>query len=569
MIKKTYLAASIALLSGSVLVGCSGDDQANAASMLNYIPANSPYFMATRESVSEQEAFDFYQRTQVFRSFQQDLEELRDAERELKELREREGDARYEQYAALLALVRALGEEFESIDSLDELHARGLRASPHMSLYGLGILPVMRVELEDESAFRDTLERVLARAELAPRTGRFDETDYWVLTPEGDVEIILTIVDHQALLALMPANASDELMTQVLGQELPEETLADTGELAEIESRYGFTPYGAGQVSTARVFDELGSPSHAGTRALLASTGEAPPDFSSCQADIDRLTRRLPGLAVGTREYDLMGRSEVNLIVQTDDDLVADLRRLSNPVAGMGRQQGLASAGLSINLPVLLELVQTYSRQLRDNPFSCAELSGLNSMWSDANGLLSNPLVMMVAPSLSGLNARIDRLYVKNAEPVINGLLTLGSANPMALLQAASAFVPELGQLGLTPNSAPQRVKSMMLPPSTPELYAAMSESALALGFGLDAPSALEEGLNAPVVDEDLLLHGFFTGEFFQALADIAETDNGELARSEIDNLRRQGEIYDNMELTIKAGEYGLEVNLAAELNDQ
>ncbi|WP_447895376.1 hypothetical protein [Vreelandella sp. GE22] len=562
MNRKTYLAASLALLGGSVLSGCGDDsDSTDDTSMLRYIPADSPYFMATRETMPEQEVFDFYKRTMLFdEGLEQDMEELR-------ELQRHETDA---QSQAFISLILALGEEVKSVETLDDLHERGIKAAPQAAFYGLGILPVLRFELEDSAAFRETLERVLANADITPRTGTTDGTDYWVLTPEDDVEIILALVDGQALLSLVPDDASDSLLAEVLGKNLPEESLDDTGALADLESRYGFTPYGAGQIRTARVLDELSSPDHAGTEALLALAGEEPLDFSACQADLDRITDRFPGIAMGSREQDLNGRSEMNLIVETDDAIVSDLRRLVTDVPGLGSKEGLASFGMGLSLPVLLETVQTYSRQLRENPFGCAELQELNGVWDDANKTLSHPLMMMVGPSLSGLYTRVDSFYVEKGMPAGTGLLTLASPNPMTLLQSASNFLPGFGELRLTPGGDAQRVESILLPPNAPELYAAMSESALALGLGSDDPSSLQDDLQASSADENLLMHGFMAGDFFHAMANVAAQSPGDdFSKADIEVFRHYGDIYDQMEWWVTVGDGGLEMGFSVEMAEE
>ncbi|BBI60185.1 hypothetical protein HSBAA_14910 [Vreelandella sulfidaeris] len=93
----------------------------------------------------------------------------------------------------------------------------------------------------DEDAFRETLQRILTKADLNPSTATTNGTDYWVLTPEGPVNAILAIIDQQLLLSLVPQDASDELLAQVLGSTPPDSNIGDTSALAELEQRHGFT----------------------------------------------------------------------------------------------------------------------------------------------------------------------------------------------------------------------------------------------------------------------------------------------------------------------------------------
>lgn len=567
---KLSIAVTLALFSAGLLSGCSDDNEPteaatqeeapknNAAPMLKYVPANSPYFMATREALPEQDAFDLYQRMQPMTTLESDLDELRNT------LPEIEDD---EVLHSIMTLLIATGEELIGVESLEDVHALGLKMSPQAAFYGLGILPVMRMQLQDEEAFRETLQRILTKADITPRTATTNGTDYWILTPEGPLQAILVIEDQQLLVSVVPQDASDELLAQVLGKTLPDSSIGDTDALAELEQRHDFTPYGAGQIDSSRLFDELSSPTHSGTQALMNAVDAEPLDLSTCQADIDRITSRFPGLVMGMREYNL-DRMEMNLILETDEEIVTDLRALTTQVPGLGSTGGMASFGLGLDLPVLLQTVQKYAQEVRQNPFSCDELQELNGTWDEINMAINNPITMMIGPSLSGFNARIDSLTMKNGAPNGVGILTLASQNPLALLSTVSAFMPELGALGLEPGGKARQVESMMLPPDSPPLYAAMSDTAVALGVGISDSAALQSELQAPTSERDLLFHGHMTGEFYQALANVMEqTASDEITASDIEVLKQYGDAYQNTEYWLRVDDAGVEMSFSLELN--
>lgn len=565
-----YLAASLALLSTGLLTGCGNDDdapietaqeeapQSPAEHLLRYIPADSPYYVSTREALPEEDVFTLYQRMPMD-NLESDLDELRQSLPEIDDPGLR----------AIVQVLLAVGEELMGVETLEDVHALGLKMSPHSALYGLGILPVLRFELENEDSFRTTLERVLERAEIQPRTATTDGTEYWILSSgEGPLQAIMTIIDGQALLSVVPSDASDTLLAEVMGKTLPDENIDDSGALEALEERHAFTPAGAGRVDTARLFAELSDPQHAGTTALLDATDTQPLDLSSCQGDIDRLTGRFPGLVMGMREYSLE-RMEVNLILQTDEEIVGDLRDMIAPVPGMGATNGIASAGLGLDLPMLLQTVQRYGQAVRENPFTCEELRDLNGTWDELNMALNNPITLMLGSSLSGLNARIDSLYMKAGAPTLTGVLTLASQNPMGLISTASAFLPELGMLGLEPGGETKRVESMLLPPEVPPLYAAMSDSALVLSSGEDT-KAPQAALDAEASDRDLLFYSHFTGDFYTALADVLDqTPNEEMTASDIEMLRQYGDVYRLMEYWVRVDDAGVEMGLSMELEDE
>ncbi|MGY0553650.1 hypothetical protein ACW17M_10615 [Vreelandella sp. 2A-K22] len=566
---KLSLAVTAALLSAGMLTGCSDDNEStsaatqeeapknNAAPMLKYIPADSPYFMATREAMPEQDAFDRYQRMQPKASIESSLDELRET------LPEIDDEVMY----SLMTVLIAMSEELVDVETLDDVHALGLKMNPQAALYGLGVLPVLRMQLQDEDAFRETLQRILTKADINLSTATTNGTEYWVLTPEGPVKAILAIDDQQLLVSVVPQNASDELLAQVLGNTLPDSSIGDTDALAELEKRHGFTPYGAGKIDSSRLLNELSTPTHSGTQALMEAVDAEQLDLSACQADIDRITNRFPGLVMGSRENDL-DRMEMNLILETDEDIVSDLRTLTTQVPGLGSTEGMASYGLGLNMPLLVQTVQKYAQEVRQNPFSCDELQDLNSSWNEINMAINNPITMMIGQSLSGFRARINSLTMTDGEPTMTGLLTLASQNPLSLLSAASSFAPELGTLGLEPGGEAKQVESMMLPPEAPELYAAMSDTAIVLGAGISDSATLQKELEAPASERNLLVHGHITGEFYHSLADFVEQiPSDDLSASDIDMLKQYGDIYKNMEYWFRVDDAGVEMSLSLELN--
>ncbi|MCD1588255.1 hypothetical protein K7H09_19825 [Halomonas sp. IOP_14] len=566
---KLSLAVTAALLSAGMLTGCSDDNEStsaatqeeapknNAAPMLKYIPADSPYFMATREAMPEQDAFDRYQRMQPKASIESSLDELRETLPEIDD----------EVMHSLMTVLIAMSEELVDVETLDDVHALGLKMNPQAALYGLGVLPVLRMQLQDEDAFRETLQRILTKADINLSTATTNDTEYWVLTPEGPVKAILAIDDQQLLVSVVPQNASDELLAQVLGNTLPDSSIGDTDALAELEKRHGFTPYGAGKIDSSRLLNELSTPTHSGTQALMEAVDAEQLDLSACQADIDRITNRFPGLVMGSRENDL-DRMEMNLILETDEDIVSDLRTLTTQVPGLGSTEGMASYGLGLNMPLLVQTVQKYAQEVRQNPFSCDELQDLNSSWNEINMAINNPITMMIGQSLSGFRARINSLTMTDGEPTMTGLLTLASQNPLSLLSAASSFAPELGTLGLEPGGEAKQVESMMLPPEAPELYAAMSDTAIVLGAGISDSATLQKELEAPASERNLLVHGHITGEFYHSLADFVEQiPSDDLSASDIDMLKQYGDIYKNMEYWFRVDDAGVEMSLSLELN--
>ncbi|GAB2600707.1 hypothetical protein [Nitrincola alkalisediminis] len=571
---KTFHARSLAtaVFCATFLMGCSNESDtqvsapasstpqssvATTAGLLSYIPSSSPYFFASRDVLSEKDALELIERSGYFRYLDEDLATLRDYRDQADSTEE----------ATILDIVLSVGKELTALKTLEDFHNAGLKPNAHSAIYGLGLVPVLRVELHDESAFETMIQRVLTDANLTPIKKRFEDIQYWSLggSDEWPVELVLAIHDQQAIFTLLPSTADNDVLASILGHIKPTDSLANTPVLAQLEQRHAFTPYGAGQVSSARVFSELSQPEHIASQALFNAIEMPAFDAGECQQDIDRLIKRFPGLTIGMKEYG-PDRFQMNTILETDSALAADLKTFAAKVPGLGQADSLASIGLGLNLPVLIQALQRYALEVQQAPFNCDDLQGINGMWVDISDALNNPMLLMSAPAITGLKLRIDSLFVQNYEPSGTGILTLASPNAQGLLSMASSFVPQIAALGLSNNGEVKNLSPDMLPPGMPSVSAALSSDALTVGFGIDTPSVISDALKAPSNSEPLMLYGHLTDHFYSALIPFAEQMSpfgDELSGNE---LSRYSSLYKNTELWIKADDYGLEIGFAVEL---
>ncbi|EXJ11005.1 hypothetical protein D791_02103 [Nitrincola nitratireducens] len=222
---KTFHARSLAtaVFCATFLMGCSNESDtqvsapasstpqssvATTAGLLSYIPSSSPYFFASRDVLSEKDALELIERSGYFRYLDEDLATLRDYRDQADSTEE----------ATILDIVLSVGKELTALKTLEDFHNAGLKPNAHSAIYGLGLVPVLRVELHDESAFETMIQRVLTDANLTPVKKRFEDIQYWSLggSDEWPVELVLAIHDQQAIFTLLPSTADNDVLASIL-----------------------------------------------------------------------------------------------------------------------------------------------------------------------------------------------------------------------------------------------------------------------------------------------------------------------------------------------------------------
>ena len=142
------------------------------------------------------------------------------------------------------------------------------RATPRFT--GLGLAPVLRFQLSDPKAFEGFIGRLETaygkKLDLAS-AGKQSYRKY-VFAASG-TEMILAMVDKQAVAALLPADASPALLRQALGLDRPQKNLQDDGRLATLAKAKGYQKWLVGELDL--------------TRALPLAVGGKDPLFGAIQ----------------------------------------------------------------------------------------------------------------------------------------------------------------------------------------------------------------------------------------------------------------------------------------------
>ncbi|HLU67941.1 MAG TPA: hypothetical protein VKZ63_16765, partial [Kofleriaceae bacterium] len=233
----------------------------------------------------------------------------------------------------------------------------GLSSSARWAVYGVGLVPVLRVELADPAALTGTVERLAKEAGLTLPTATLGDRSYWRFD-DGDAVVVVAVADQQIVLSVGPAPLVDKALPFIVGTEKPTPNMADGGAIKETLARHGFSSYGAGYIDSAKLLNVLTVADF-----FKAAAGDGMPE--ACKPKLAELAGRFPRLAIGYDEVSEQATA-MRLVLEMDKGLVGKLSELQVEVPGMVGGKLTEPALLGFGAGVDLVKAQALALELAD-----------------------------------------------------------------------------------------------------------------------------------------------------------------------------------------------------------
>jgi len=418
-----------------------GAEAATSISLLEYIPATTPYVYAQLDPLPEE-----YVEERL-------LVQARAAEALLDRIasaRQQDPEA-FEDLDFATRAMLALAAELRGKMSRRGMAELGLDLRGRFVVYGEGIWPVFRLELADGQKFRATLARMLEHLELDLPILAHGNTELWhggERLRDAPFDLVVTVAGNQLIAAMTPrGDAQRAFLDTVLADEPRRKSLADSGELAVLAQRYQFTAGAAGYLDWVRAA-ELG--------ADLFPKAEA-----ACKTELRSLVAATPRWVLGVQEVSSR-RVAVRAVLETPADLRDALERARAPVPALTRDVARAHAfaiGVGLDLRAFADYARPRLAALAEHRYRCTALSWVRESASTVEDALT-ALATSPARSLLGAQLLVKKLELDGGFPTaIDAALFVATRDPSALLASLSALVPDLGKSRLAPGSAPVAIE--------------------------------------------------------------------------------------------------------------
>jgi predicted small lipoprotein YifL len=429
-----------------------------------------------------------------------------------------------EQARAEVKAARAVLEEIKQHAAAGTLDQLGVKGSTHAAFYGIGVLPVFRLQLADPQQLRAAVARVEARAGAKLPTAKSGELEHWSLTLDK-AQLLAAISGNHLVLSLAPASASEDLRKRLLGVTPPAKPL-DPQALVTLNKRYGYTNLGSGYVDSVRLVEFIANEADPVRRELAVSIGgeEIKPLPEVCKQELQQIAARFPRLAFG---YTALGPKSMTIHGQLEMDgtLAKEFAAAWTGAPGSaGKAEGLLD--FSLALPVLKQK-NFWLKQAKaavEKPYACEALSELNDGFAKLRQSLDTT-IPPPASDLTGIRLVLSRInFEAGAEkPDFAGKLLLGLSNPASVLAMGQLAVPALKDFKLAADGQPAALPQGMIPTEMPPLFAAMNDKALAVSAGAGEEAGLAAFLTAPAAAEPLFLRARFSGAMYGQLGGMMD----------------------------------------------
>jgi hypothetical protein len=542
-------------LSAGLLAAC-GKPQDNADAPLAFAPADTPYAYANLEptptGVTEQWS----------KHMQEYMPEVLSIYDHLLDQASKDGKP---EAARFVKIARVLLGELKTHDNWDKLRQIGLKPDARMALYGVGLVPVLRMELGDPAAFRAEIANIEQKVGEKLPVAKSGTQEYWQIGNDKLV-CVVAIEGSHLVLTVLPPNAPDALTQSLLGLTRPAQNLGAAGTLQALAKQYNYSPYGEGFFDLVRLTERLSSAPQ-GTDAQFATALGLPVPAAIdpvCKSEFLQIVHNFPRVVVGAEEINAQ-RLSISAELEIEAGLAQEIASAIGAAPGTGASaDGIVDISVALPLLKLKDFWIKQADKIAAKPFACPELKELNEGYAQSKTKV-DVTIPPPASDLTGARFTLDKIELgatPGGMPDVAGKLLLTSNNPVALVAMAQLAVPQLKDLKLAPDGKAVALPAGLVPsPKAPPLFAAMSDKAIAIGAGAGEDAALGAYLKAAPANEAVFLRMSFSGKLYALIAQSAEKMKAMLPDDQKTQWDQQKKLFAMYEKWLKRGEISFIAN--------
>lgn len=483
-------------------------------SPLAFVPADSPYVFANTEPMPDAMIAQWRQQMQAMWPLMTDA-----VEHALVEI-DKKPDAE-----ATGRVLHAVFDEVRNRSTPEQWQEIGLGPKVRAAIYGIDLLPVLRLELADADAFRAALARIEKKAGASLATIHIGDQE---IRTFGDANVtgLLAIEGRHLVLAFVAGDADEASKRRVLGLDKPARNMAESGALAEFDKLRGYLPYGSGWIDMRRIV-ALAIENPMIVKAVSDAGAPAGGLDATCREELDAVASKAPRFAFGYTELSaerMTMRARVDLAPTIAQALIA----IGSTVPGTASRDALVDMAFALPLLHARDFWVAQADAVAKSPFRCALLAPLNDAFVKAKSQIDQTIPPPLA-DLSGLRITISRFAwpqgATDAQvmPDVSGSVLIGSNNPSFLTNLAQLSVPALRDVKLAADGKPVSIPSSALPGAMADkldISVAMSPKMLGLSVGKDEAARLGSAVTASKVTPGVVFEMNLRGEIYALMAD-------------------------------------------------
>ncbi len=493
--------AALLVASAACLGACGGAAARgrafSGANILRVVPADTPYVYAALEP---------FPREYLDRFIREQRPELQ------RTLEQRGGVAALPPGDELFYTFLRELEPYYSVDGLDRL---GIGRNGAWVLYGMGLVPALRVELAAPEKLAAFLDGVARKSRVPIARESLGDHRYWIV--RAGAAAMVWAIDGNALVAtIAPPSLLGDVLPLLFGDRLPARSLADTNAIPALARAYGLAPVQVLSVDFVRLLGALTDPQQELDRKIRGAMALDVPELdAACRSELPALAADAPRLVLGAEELS-PARERYRLTLELSPRMVRLLGALRARAAGVGAPLGTALArfGAAADVRKAVDLAKLWSFAVRTSPYRCALLRGLNRLARDLARELDAPLPAWMEPLRGASLVIFDADFTR-----LRGYGVVTAADPLQVVGTLTALVPSLRGVNLPPDGTPVALPAALGPID----HVAVRGNVVGVSAG-GAESDLSKAVAAPIAPTAPMVQMAFDADrvrqAFGALAD-------------------------------------------------
>lgn len=392
----------------------------------------------------------------------------------------------------------------------------GLDPEFRFALYGVGILPALRMHLTNPKAFKAMVARVEKSSGRTAPTAKHGDVEYWRFANDG-VVFAIAIVGSDLVLGLAPEPAAEDLLKVLFGK--PTGGAAVKARLAKSAKAYGLRAETSGYIDIAAIARGAmgtGTPLN-NTMFAKVLKGQLPPLSPACKTDYEGLIKTWPGIAFGYTELSAK-KAAARYIIEVEPGLAGELADLRAAVPGMDAKLGLANFVAGIDVGKALAFAKKTVEGLQAKPFTCENLTMINQGMGAMAMAVAQPMPPAVT-GLRGVNVQIKSATMgPNGPGDIKATVLLVAQGADELFAMAKGMVPQLAQVNVQADGKPVALPAGLVPPVVKAPHVAMTKGAFAVSVGEGEQAGLTALVNAKAPGQTPIFYAAYDFKKFMAL---------------------------------------------------
>lgn len=442
--------------------------------VLDYVPADTPIFAAQLEPFPLK-SYIASTPQMVDPSDQQSIEQLYDPENP---------GANF-----VLSLMKTYQSSLTDADLL--IKTFGLPDDVRAYFYTLGLLPVFKIEVANEQAIWDLLDKTELETSFAHKEATLKGLKYrtYALTDETDkvnAELVIAINEGLLTVTFNSSYSDDALLAMALGLDKAEKSLADTSVIDSTIKQYNFKKASLAFINHIEIVKGLTTTdgnqlakqithieTKVGKNSAIASIRNA-----QCASELNSIAQNWPRMVAGYTQLDITPKeSTVSATMIIESKNQAILNALSTvrgfiPSYVDDIENNVFTTGLGLDVSQLGNTLNSIWSDLQTPSYTCQPLADIQAKISksgDSIGMVGMSASMangLQGVSIGLLDYTISTIDSDPKLESLDALVTISAENPEQLFNSVKMFLPELQQIQLTTNGEAVELNTIVPIPS-------------------------------------------------------------------------------------------------------